>query len=37
MICEIGVINSKIESRVKRMIENSRHQPIVQIHRGWYY
>ena len=37
LFSEIGVINSKIESRVKRMIENSRHQPIVQIHRDWYY
>ncbi len=34
---EIGVINSRIESRVKRMLENSTHQPTVQIHRDWYY
>ncbi|MBW1716435.1 MAG: DUF4433 domain-containing protein [Deltaproteobacteria bacterium] len=37
LFSEIGVINSKIESRVKRMVENSRHQPVVQIHRDWYY
>lgn len=37
LFSEIGVINSRIESRVKRMVENSTHQPTVQIHRGWYY
>ena len=37
LIHETGVINSRIESRVKRMLENSRHQPIAQIHRDWYY
>ena len=37
LFSEIGVINSKIESRVKRLTEKSRHQPIVQIHRDWYY
>lgn len=37
LFSEIGVINSRIESRVKRIIEDSRHQPIVQIHRDWYY
>jgi len=37
LIHETGVINSRIESRVKRMLGNSRHQPIVQKHRDWYY
>ena len=37
LFLEIGVINSGIGLRVKRMIENSRHQPVVQIHRDWYY
>ena len=37
LFSEIGVINSRMESRVKMMLENSMHQPIVQIHRKWYY
>lgn len=37
LFSEIGVINSRIESRVEGMLESSKHQPIVQIHRGWYY
>lgn len=37
LFSEIGVINSRIESRVKRMLENSTHQPTVQIQRDWYY
>jgi hypothetical protein len=37
LIHETGVINSGIESRVKRVLGNSRHQPIVQIHSDWYY
>lgn len=37
LFSEIGVINSRIESRVKGMLESSRHQPIVQICRNWYY
>ena len=37
LFSEIGVINSRMESRVKRMLENSMHQPTVQIHRDWYY
>jgi hypothetical protein len=37
LFSEIGVINSRMESRVKRMLENSMHQPTVQIHRNWYY
>ena len=36
LFSEIGVINSKMKSRVKRMLENSMHQPTVQIHRNWY-
>ena len=37
LITEIGVINSRIESRVKRILENNRHKTTVQIHRDWYY
>lgn len=37
LFSEIGIINSRIASRVKRMLENSTHQPTVQIHRDWYY
>ncbi len=37
LFSKIGVINPRIEYRVKRIIENNRHQPIVQIHRNWYY
>ncbi len=37
LFSEIGVINPRMESRVKRMLENSMHQPTVQIHRDWYY
>jgi hypothetical protein len=32
LIREIGVINSRIESRVKRILENNRHKPTVQRH-----
>ncbi len=37
LFSEIGVINSRMESRVKRMLGNSMHQPTVQIQKDWYY
>jgi len=37
LFSEIGVINSRMESRVKMMLENSMHQPTVQIYSNWYY
>lgn len=37
LFSEICVINARIESRVKRILEYSTHQPTVLIHRDWYY
>jgi len=37
LFSEIGVINSRMGSRAENILENNRHQPIVQIHGNWYY
>lgn len=36
-INEIGVLNAVVESKVRKMLENSEHQPLVSVEPKWYY
>lgn len=37
MIKEIGVINSNIQTKVEKILQNQKHQPSVKIYSQWYY
>jgi hypothetical protein len=37
LIKEIGVINSNIQTKVEKILQNQKHQPSVKIYSQWYY
>ncbi len=37
LIKEIGVINSSIQTKVEKILQNQKHQPSVKIYSQWYY
>jgi len=37
LVEKVGVIDSQTQNRVKRIIDNASHKPLVSVKRDWYY